>query len=577
MNKHYKLFLAATISALFLFLVWYKSGIYFETNDDRYTASILSGVITGSPNAHVSNINYILSLPLSILYRISGHMSLSIPWYGMTLIAFHWLAYAAVLYGAYLNCKNAVQISMMTCMAGTFFLSYYYMQGQIQYTSTAMLLAMAGYFCLMMYRDYHPRRGFVLFFVLELLGYLLRRQAMLIVQPMGIAFAGCLILISCGESVKARFQTIAKVGIVLAAVGIIGAVGNLAEGKYSGELKVSQEFDDCRVKLFDYYGKPDYMEVKEILDKYQVSEKGYRAYLNYTVFHNNVTLECERELVRYAAQKTTGHLQNAIAGIKSIYTEDYQWKINRFSLYAFLFLLILILVYRRYGLLIPGIGLAAAQVFTWGVLFYRGRVLLRVTVPVFACGALLAMALSIKCVCGKDGSPEADISYAAKQTGRFQTIVQGTILAVCCALLLLTGFSSARQQYRYIREANEGQRIFMEGMREIIAYCEQQEENRYVLEAVSMGNYKGSALESNIYHPSNYVFSGGWFSNLPDVIEHMDTYLEEGKDIYLIIFSDGNESSHPSVQYLEEYTGRDAKCVDTIETSPGGNYTVYCF
>jgi hypothetical protein len=321
--------------------------------------------------------------------------------------------------------------------------------------------------------------------------------------------------------------------------------------------------DDIRVKMFDYYGKPDYLEVKDILDKYNVSENEYNAYLNYTVFKSNITLDCEKELAEYASTDENNRISDALNGIKSIYLEDYQWNINRFSICAFIALIILIIVYGKYYLLIPSLGLAAAQVVTWGVLFYRGRVLMRVTVPVFACSALLSMALVIECISG--------------DCSRGKNILRRTTAVVCCAILIFTGFSSARQQYRYVHEVNEGQSIFMEGMYEIIAYCEAHGDNRYILESVSMGNYKGSAFESRIYHPSNYVFSGGWFSNMPDVKEHMESYLNEKEEMYLIIYSDGNEAEHPSVKYLEEYTGKDAEEVDTIVTSPGVIYTVYRF
>jgi hypothetical protein len=565
--KKYKIVPAALFSALFIFLVWYKSGIYFETNDDRYIASILSGVITGSPNAHVSYVNYILSMLIYILYKISSIISLSVPWYGMTLIFFHWLACAAILNSAYLRCKNYIQIIIVTCMTGIYFLAYYYMQGEIQYTSTAMILAMSGYFCLVMHIEPDMRKGLTYFFVLELLGCLLRSQAMLIVQPMGAAVSICLLLISKKDSLTINIKNMANILIVLAVVGIIGALGNLAEGNYTGELKAYREFDDCEIKMFDYYGKPDYMDVKDILDKYNVTEKEYNAYLNYTVIDNNIPLECEKELAEYASQNHTRQISEIQDGLKSIYIENSPWNINRFSLCAFVFLICLIIVCGEIRLFFPTVVLAAAQVFTWGILFYRGRVLMRVTVPVFACSALMCMALIIECVSKNDKS---EILSSDK-------IKQNIVLAVGCALLIFTGFSSARKQYRYVHETNEGQCIFMEGMREIIAYCEEHGDNRYVLEAVSMGNYHGSALESGIYHPSNYVLSGGWFSNMPDVKERMDTYLEDGEEIYLIIFSDGNEANHSSVKYLEEYTGRSAECVDTIVTSPGGNYTVYRF
>jgi hypothetical protein len=557
--KKYKIVPAALFAAAYIFLVWYKSGIYFETNDDRYIASILSGVITGSPNAHVYHINFLLAFPVAVLYQIFN----IIPWYGMMLMGLQWISYMGILNSIYARCVNYIQIAAATIMTGVFCMSYYYMLGELEFTSTAMLLAMSGYFVLFLHRDDKTGKCLILFFLFELFALLLRAQAMLIIQPMGAAVWIGLNMPWNKKDIVRKAGDMASVFVLLAGTLFVSVAGNAVGGYYGTDWRLYKEYNDYRVELFDYSGKPDYSSVKEVLDKYGVTEAQYNAYLDYTVINSYIPNDCEKELAEYAAKGEYNHISDALNGIKSIYLEDNQWNMNRFSICAFIALIILIIVYRKYYLLIPSLGLAAAQVLTWGVLFYRGRVLMRVTVPVFACSALLPMALAIECIRG---------NYS-----RRKNILRGTAVAVCCAVLIFTGFYSARQQYRYVHEVNEGQSIFMEGMYEIIAYCEAHEDNRYILESVSMGNYKGSALENGIYHPSNYVFSGGWFSNMPDVKEHMESYLNEKEDMYLIIYSDQNEAEHPSVKYLEEYTGNDAEAVDTIVTSPGVIYTVYRF
>ena len=58
------------------------------------------------------------------------------------------------------------------------------MPGLIQYTSTAALLAMAGYACLIMHSD--ERKGIIIFGIFEMLAFLLRSDSMLMIQPFGI-------------------------------------------------------------------------------------------------------------------------------------------------------------------------------------------------------------------------------------------------------------------------------------------------------------------------------------------------------------------------------------------------------
>ena len=52
---------------LFFILIWKSAGIYFETNDDKFIAEILSGAVTGEPDGHVVYINYLLSYLLSLV------------------------------------------------------------------------------------------------------------------------------------------------------------------------------------------------------------------------------------------------------------------------------------------------------------------------------------------------------------------------------------------------------------------------------------------------------------------------------------------------------------------------------
>jgi hypothetical protein len=570
-----KFIFAGVLSALFIFLVWYKSGIYFETNDDRYISSMLSGVITGYPEANVPYVNYLLTLPLSLLYRINYSLGWQVQWYGIVLILFHWLAYTFIIKSAWVRCSGPVQMIITSGVAGVFCMSFYYMLGHIQFTSTAMLLAMTGWFCLIMYRDSGLKKGLLLFFVFELLGYLLRNQAMLIIQPMGAAVWVSLCLTDSGESIGSRIKICVKHSAamlaVLAMAVLAGMCGSLLGGEYSGAIKEYREFDSLEVELFDYYGKPEYSQVRDILDRYGVSEAMYNAYLNYTVLKETIPLECERELAEYTKTIHVRSVKEAFDGFKSIYLQDYQWNLDRFAECAFVVLIICIFLSGKYNLILPCAGLLAAHVFTWGYLFYRGRVLMRVTVPLFACGALLPLALILTVVFDCN-------NFKVKNTEKkYIGIVKNIILTAACVILVMTGFSSGRQQYRFVRSENEGQNVFMEGINEIIQYCQEHEENRYILEAVSMSYYKGSALENRIYHPSNYVISGGWFSNMPNVRQRMNTYLDEREDIYLIIYSDGNEENHPSVKYLEEFTGREAKTADHLESSIGISYTVYRF
>lgn len=81
------------IAAAMLLAVYFRAGIYFESNDDRNITEILSGAFGGRPDAHTVYVNYWLSVLLSGLYRIT----LQIPWYGLMLLLFHMMSYVLIL------------------------------------------------------------------------------------------------------------------------------------------------------------------------------------------------------------------------------------------------------------------------------------------------------------------------------------------------------------------------------------------------------------------------------------------------------------------------------------------------
>ncbi len=174
-----RLLWSAGIALFYILIVWKVAGIYFETNDDKYFAEILSGALTGAPDPHTIYMNFFLSWPLSLLYRIT----VRIPWYGIMLIMCHFAVYTSLLQSIGIRMKTVkgyvISVGLMLC----FCLINAYVTLNIQWTSTAALLAVAGYVCLLLRED--SKKGLMMFFFFELAAFLLRDQAMLMIQPLG--------------------------------------------------------------------------------------------------------------------------------------------------------------------------------------------------------------------------------------------------------------------------------------------------------------------------------------------------------------------------------------------------------
>ena len=139
-----------------LLFIYVKCGVYFEMNDDRMINEILTGVLTGSPDGHAIFLNYLLGGFLAFLYSLAG----DIPWFGLLLVGSH-LAVYWCFFGILLERSRGLYQHVLGVFCGLFLIcSNLYIFGEIQYTSTAALLAAGGYFCLVF--DKSKYRRFIL-------------------------------------------------------------------------------------------------------------------------------------------------------------------------------------------------------------------------------------------------------------------------------------------------------------------------------------------------------------------------------------------------------------------------------
>lgn len=317
-----------------------------------------------------------------------------------------------------------------------------------------------------------------------------------------------------------------------------------------------------RVAIFDYYGAPAYQDVREILNKYGVTENSWNAFASGTMLDENISADCLEEVAKQLAdaQAQSFSVSEIFPKLWEHLTQDGYWRINTMVLILWALTLAVCLVLREWKALLPLAGLLAARTAVWAYLIWRGRLPLRVTMPLFLAESVFLLCILWKILLSSDG-------------GKIRRII---LLYAAAGLLLVNGYLGGRQQYRYVKTENEGQTIFMQGLREVRAYCMEHPENCYLTESVCWGYYAGSALET--YGKCNDMVSGGWFYGCPEVKEYREQYLGNWRPdgVYFILNADGNEANHPVVKWFREIF-RKEECVDQITTSPGGVYTVYHF
>ncbi len=551
MRQKQKSLLAFGIVILFAGIVYVSTGFYFQTNDDRIIAEILSGSMTGVPDAHAVYLNYFLSYFLMLLYRINN----AVPWYGLYVVSCFLLALYLILESFFEKCSCCIEMITVAILSGGVFCAGVYMLASVQYTSVTAVLAAAGY----VYFLFHDknRKTFLVFMTAELAACLLRDSAMLMVQPFGMAILLGFFLIEGRHKENWKNPAI-MFGIVFGVLGI-SVLGNFI-GYGSAEWKEFYKYSDAREILVDYYGVPEYQEVRHILDKYDVTELEYQAVFTYVTLDEDISADCISELAEYAKGKGSRSLD--FSQMWSHYLTGQYFGMSKVLLVIWACAVGWLLLNRQWRSFLPLFGLFSARMIVWSYLEYIGRMPQRVTFPLIFIELFMLAAI---CLCTYRGS-KAD------------AIKKFSFLALC--LCFITGsVLSGYKQYKEASDVNRSKKVMEEALHFVKDYCAKHPENCYILDDMTFSSCTSSAFNTSVYGEMNCIYTGGWYSNSPTVLERLDAYLPAWQDttenIYLIVLDvEGDGPFKMSQKYLTDKTGIIPEAVDSFMLPTGGNYLV---
>lgn len=539
------------IVAVLFILAYQKIGFYYETNDDRIINEILSGAFTGSPEGHAVFLNPLISVPLSFLYRISA----GIPWYGFFLVGIQAICYLLVLSEMYRLCNGWYKYFVATAVLGCIFCVNLYFIGHLEFTSEAALVAIMGY----VFACFHDngKWGAIGFCILEAIAFCIRQDAMLMIQPLGFCVLAGLWLWQDGQLRRQRLKQLLIYGGFLIA---IAGIGSLVAMPKTNDWKEYKEFNAARAVLYDYYGTPEYEEVAGILKKYGVTEAEYKAYRIGTI-GDDMNTECLKELISYMKQKSAdmNTIETFKARLYDFYHTDY-WGMQKLAFAVWIIGIVFALVEKRFCVLWALLGLRISSMAVKWYLIWKGRFPLRIVLPLFACELLLTVT-----VCVREW-----FASGSKLSWKDITI------CVLCFVLIRGCLASGYQVYRFVKSENEGQKVYMQGMHEIQQYCLGNPSNKYLLDALSMSYYKGSAFDTELFRKRNSIVTGSWYSHSPSVNMCLEKYLADCDGMIFLIVSGNIElNPYPTTVYLAEVLQSEPLEIDRFTVSNGGEYVVY--
>lgn len=556
-NKHLLAFLITTI---YLIVVYFLIGICFSTNDDRFINELMSGAITKQPESHLVYINYLLSLPLSLLYHISADIS----WYGIILVLFHWFSCFCILDSFYTKSKTKTDLFISTILVGILLLTQLYLICQISYTMTAAFMAAAGYVCLLL--NHNKKQNIFYYSILELFSFLLRDKAMFMIQPLGLALFIGILIIDKNFSLKTKIYHILKTGVILFSIVVLGFVGNKI-GYHSAEWKLYSEYNAARTTLFDYNEFPPYEEVSHILAKYEVSEIDYNAYSHYLILDKELSLDCLKELANYVETlRPSPSLHTLLQDYKNATLYNEYWEINTVLICGYICIFLFLLFSENFYFFIPYTFFFITRTVIWLYLLSEGRFPLRVSMPLMACELILL------------------VSYAFLIHKKQQPFSKWKIFifVILCSIFGVVNLWSFKIQFISFRKINQSHIVYMDGLNDVLDYCNQNPDNKYILDTMDFIWYNGEVFDGTILGQRNCISAGSWLAGSPSLFNANKKYLSDTSDgFYYIMISESNNTNeelhHPAVLYLSSISESTPKIVDNFSVSHGGIYSVIYF
>ena len=553
---------AASAWMVLLFIVL-KLGAGYETNNDRIINEIFSGAMTGSMDPHAIYINYLIGVFISSLYNITK----AVPWYGIFLLLCYVLINSVVL-TVLLNKGRTIKEQVYLWFLGMLvILCNLYIFSVLQYTTISGALAVAGYVWLLL--DEKKKRSYIIFGLFELLSILLRRDSMLMVQPIGMCVIGAFLLTKWMKGtmkLKECIAEVCKILIILAAAIMVFFVGNNVIGDYSStEWKKYTEYNDLRTQLVDYYGYPEYEECKDILDKYGVSELEYHAVKRYYLLDNVLENECMEELIPIAKAKYKEEHSVTVVGILKRmvnyfrYDRCFGYEISVPAMYILVCLTLIF--HKKWKETLPIIALGGSRYIMFAYLIIRGRITHGVVNILFFAELYLLLAILAKaCFENKDENKKC-VSARYVMTFLFTVVMSFAI----------------SRSYIEAKQVNISIKDYETAIMNIFDYIEEKEGGFIVCDEVTT-YYMGTALDTKRYQRQNSLVAGGWFYNSPMMNEAITKYKDEYSDnMYCIVFKDVPGFDHGFVlELLPKKYDVALKLEDTLYLEALGlSYEVY--
>lgn len=519
--------IAAVLTGIYFVIAARYIHMVYAVIDDVTMKNIVSGVMSGTPDAHMVCSKYVLGVVLSTLYRLIP----GIDWYGCMMLACILGCLILVLHRGLREEKSlfsavsygAVVFLLFTCVGLKHLMSFQFTVTPSITGGTALFL----YYNLPGGGEESGRKNLLEYAVIVLLlwvTFCIRDDVFLMVLPM-------LGVLWWHRSRKGqwrkqwRFPAALAVGILL-----IQLVELIAYA--SPEWKAYLDFYDNRVSVYDYYGVPPYEEHEEFYESIGLKEYDVRNLERYSLyFVDGIQEEKMAQIAAYAketyeashpfAERVWHGIQTAWQGM----TDPEQNPLNLCVLTAFFLVLALAFYRKGKGLLLLA-AITGIELLLWLYLGYRGRMPVRVGTAMYFVYFFVLAALVF------EGMKTAPVFWKGKAALR----LAGT-LAVLVVL-----FAAARKEAIHVFQLNfdkYSENLHIEILND---YYKQHGENIYFSVTATTTSFTENFKIRKHFEKSNGMTLGDWDTFTPVMEKKLSDYgitdvpgaMAESDHIYMV-------------------------------------------
>ena len=586
---------AVVIAALYFLWAYRKFPFIYDINDDVAMRNVAAGVITGSPDAHLIHIKYVLGLIISGLYRIGPGFD----WYGIVMTGIICLSLAILLYrvlvtgrGIWWKLAWVLGILLVFTFLGLKHLIFF------QWTVVAGMAGGAGLF---LFASSRPVDAFQAWaeegasVICMLLTLCIRDDVFLLVLPA----AAVLFWYRYGSIIGGKLFFRLKHWQTLAALaaGVVCILGVEAFAYRSPEWKEFLAYNKDREAIMDFYGIPGYEEDAKFYDSMGMSEETvvnlhrYSLYLVDDLYSERMHALAENARELYEEEYPPA--RRLAVGIEKVCENLLDEKILPTAAFACLLsaaLWALLQKKKQLGLLTV---LQLLFGMYWLYLGYRGRVVDRVVytmllLQIFTNLGLLFDTETLDDQGGRkvwgtnlDAGAKKSMGGIGKSIKEsWQNVCFFILSAMCLAII-------CGHQVRELQQMSTERRDYNQQFLEINQYMADRMEHVYFMTTFSIETYTDNFTLRRDFSFTNLLSVGGWhsFSELEnekiDRLElggqTMEHAILTGEEVYVISLARVNMDymdRYFTAKYGDAYQGR--KLVDT-QTYADNTFEVYKF